>query len=511
MSSPPSHPASQEIDIFNPQIRNLGGEKLYDGFIQGVSSLTREVVGLELVTIEPDDGVPIQELLDRIDEAVHEQEEPDTNLSKKIGRLLLVAEKPDIEVKLSDVSVTTSEEGSIIYKRSRSLEEQREEWKSRRTEIDELLTPAEILVLPHLHKPRKKAVEDLRLTGSMALTRRIGDAKQKLGLDTAEELALWALEHGIEFDLTEPPEISKFTLRERQVACNLWRKNPEIPTHLGITPRQVQLDKTSLYQKVGADSRTELALIARYYGFEPSPEELASSAGNLPEVLRIFTKQQRKVIPHIHLPDDVATAELGYSSPTSVRYIIQRARERADVPNRIALALKLFEGGLRFDVRKPKKPLGEILTEDELEFVYSLNDPELDRDLAEELDAKVEDVQGRVYNIKGKTGARTRLELILMVRQFDNGESKPVPPNLCPKKERLFEALGIDPVPLEQVRPLLRHTTPRQAEFIEAYYFAGDDVSWRDVAKEFNVVPSAAVQRATQGFAKIRKKIENRQ
>lgn len=384
------------------------------------------------------------------------------------------------------------------------LERLAEERRDRLVDLDEYLAPSEIRILAYLHLPAKEAARLLGIKyGNMST--RSHSAKQKLGVETREELALWALEHGVVYDVAKPPEMETFTLRERLVASRLWRRNPDIAKDLDITDKQVRSDVMSLLKKTGANNRTELALIAQIYGFEPFPEELEDDT---PEALKPFTDFQRRVLSRLHLPGDIIAGELGISR-YGVAHAVDYAKRKTGTSNRTALALKLMEDGYQFDIHEPDRPLQELLTDQELAIAKSLYKPY--EEIAQDQGLDFLRVNNLVDYMKRKTGARTRVELALIAHMFDTGQSKSIYHNIRPREDRFFEALNIEPIDMEEVRELLSHATPKQAEYIEAYYFSEKPVSWRVIGERFFVTRANAMQAANRGLARIRQKLEERE
>jgi DNA-binding NarL/FixJ family response regulator len=392
---------------------------------------------------------------------------------------------------------------SLDRKRQRKLEGLREEWASHSPEIAECLTPLQQEVLPVLHLPGEDAATLLGINRT-ALQQRVHHIKNKAAVETRAGLAIWALERGVNYDVALPPPMEEFSLRERVVASHLDKQNPDIMREQGFSSREVRSDVMSLLQKTGAKNRTELALIARIYGFEPLPEELA--ADQPPDVLKPFTKFQRPVLSRLHQPYKIIAGELGIAE-YSVQGAVRRALEIADIPNSVALALKLLEEGLTFDIHDPGRPLHELLTEQELGIAQSLELPF--QEIADKYGLTEARVNALVGYIKTKTGARTRTELALIARIFDTGQAKPLYHNIRPRKERFFEALGIEPIPMEEARTLLEHVTPRQAEYLAAYYFSEKQLSWRAIAKQLFVRRETAIIAATRGVERIREHLES--
>lgn len=563
-----------ESDVFKLRFETMGDARLAETFMTGVTLLTRQVAQLGLYEVEPNSPLPLAVMLDNIDKSIHAQSRPDPDLSKRIGRLMSVTERPAIHAKVAGTEIVALEDGAIgynfdpekaaigwfsakrvqklmrqdaireerlvrrrkafedkalaeaeeIFDRRESYEEQERQaqavaierqrvidrkrvWrranakahrKERAAKLGEKLSPRDIKLLQYLNLPDKERAELLDTTEG-ALRTGAMNLKRRLGLRTREELALWGLHNGVVFDLPSPPHLKNFTMRERQVAWRLASRNPDIAKQLNISGKKVHNDVMSLLAKTGARNRTELALVARVFDFEPRQEELDS---NIPEALKPFTEFQRPVLSRLHLPTEIIAGELGISKYAVIR-VVRRACAIQGTANRINLALKLHEQGLEFDIKEPKNPLHEIMTAREQAFAKSLAlpNPEVAKMFGME---DPEQVSSLINYLKVKTGARTREELLLMVKVHDTGEARPVYHNVRPRIERLFEVLGIDPVPLEEVKPLLEHVTPKQAAYIEAYYFSDQEVSWRAISEQFFVRKETAIQIANRGLAQLR-------
>jgi len=360
-------------------------------------------------------------------------------------------------------------------------------------------------VLPFLHLPGEEAAAALGIKVS-TLQQRVFYGKQKIGAETREAFAIWALEHGVNYDVATPPPMDQFTLRERTIAHHLDKENPGIVNELTLSDKQVARGVMSLLRKTGAKNRTELALIARIYGFLPLEEEV--SAAKTVEALEPFTEYQRPVISRLHLPREKISGELGITK-YSVQGAIRRAMLIAGLSNKTELAIKLHEDGLQFAIRQPKRPLHELLTRDELDICMSLHLPY--QEIADSHGLPRQRVNEWVSYMKAKTGARTRVELALMVRVFDTGRAKEPYRNIRPREERFFEALGIDPVPMEEALTWLQYATSRQAEYIEAYYFSPEKVSWRAIGEQFIVHKATAILAAIRGLERIREQLNSTQ
>lgn len=393
-----------------------------------------------------------------------------------------------------------------MKQREKSLEKERAKfnvqnhtlWSSRKGQAEKILNSSELEVLPHLHKDDKTTAALLGIS-TAAVRSRVYNAKEQLGLESRTAVAIWSLQHGVEYELPEPPPMAGLTLRERQVATRLGLRQAGVAEALGLSEQQVGRVVSSLLQKTGAANRTELALMAHFYGFEPLDREL-----DVPETLKRFTPFEQKIITRLHLPSKIIAGELSISH-YAIAHAMKHAMKRAGVPNRAALALDVYKRGAVFHVDKPSRPFQETLTKQEVEIAKSLHAEY--KDIVNTHNLSLEKLHQLVGYMKTKTGARTRIELMLMAHMYDTGEYKPIYHNVRPRNERLFEALGVESVSHEEVRRLLGYATPRQAEYIEAYYLSEEELSWRAIGEVFSVRREAAIQLANRGLARIRQGI----
>jgi DNA-binding CsgD family transcriptional regulator len=341
------------------------------------------------------------------------------------------------------------------------------------------LTPREQEALPflHLYGADVDANESCDFSRSL-LSRHVSSAARKMGVGGREELALLALEAGVRYDVKTPDGIGHLSIQQRKVSTRLDKSNSEIAAELELTEYQVIGIMTSLYKATSARSRTEIFIMAHIYGFEPTAEELAIHNH---EALQEFTEFRRPVLALVHLKNDKIAEELSRSEE-SVKDAVSRAVKQAGFSGRTArtaLALELYERGFRFDVRKPLRPLAEVLNakDREIGHILSLSNTDIARTVMndESHEAAVA-VGSLIYDMQGKTGARTRAELALQIRMYDTGESRPKPFNRLSGEEWFFETLGIDPIPMEEARLLLKYATPKQAEYLEALVFSEEQI-----------------------------------
>ncbi len=379
----------------------------------------------------------------------------------------------------------------------RKAERQRAE---RRTQGLDGLSALQREMLPNIHLPDGvTSAREGRSVGAIgAVYRR---ASRNLGFDNRRELALWAAAQGMSFDLKERPPVQRFTTRERQVGTRLCRTDSEIAKDLKVTLGQVRLSVMALFEKTKARTRTELALMAGD-DFEPRPEELVDRT---PVPLRDFTPVQRLVLEHIHLPRDVIAEQTGRSN-NNVASVIHRAVERAEAPNETALAVRLSEAGMTFDVPDPRRPLNEVLSEKKAEVAWSLHMTSDER--RRETGLTDRQVDSIVAAMCRETGARTRVELALMVREFDTGDYRVVEYRELSPEERFYRKLGIKTLLPTRRAELLGMVTSAQREAIQAYYFSEKPRSWRDIGKQLGISHSTARRWANEGIEQIRKRLK---
>ena len=128
-------------------------------------------------------------------------------------------------------------------------------------ELDSL-SPKGRKILPFLPLPKAEIAEraDIPLKSLPGVIR---TARKHLGAKSRVDFALVAYERGVRLEVVEPPPLSEFTLRERQVATRLPMENPEIARDIGASKQQVARSVCSLLAKIGARTRAEVAIIAR--------------------------------------------------------------------------------------------------------------------------------------------------------------------------------------------------------------------------------------------------------
>jgi DNA-binding NarL/FixJ family response regulator len=356
----------------------------------------------------------------------------------------------------------------------------------------ELLTPAERRLLPLMHLTDRQVSEqgDVEFTSVPNL---MASIRKKLRVETRTAAALKALRLGVEFDIKSPPAEARFTRREREIADRLDRRNPQICEELELGRNSVTDAVSSLLRKTGAQTRTELALMKQLYHFRPAKGE----AEVIPEALADFTPQQRRVLQLLHLPYGEIAERLELDT-NKVQETIHYAKRRMDRPmSTTELALELQRRGLEFDIKKPERPLVELLTNIEVEIAGLLG--QSNEQITQTLGVKR--INDRIWEMKRKLGARTRTEMALMVARFDTGERRPA--ELKPR-EQLAARLGwktLDGCNIELI--LNDHTTSRQQEVLTAKYLRDEPISWSQVSKQLGIERPLLIQTASRAIARL--------
>lgn len=363
------------------------------------------------------------------------------------------------------------------------------------------LTDYETPVLPLLQLEYKDAGQLLGGHSASYIEKRVRSAKNTLGLVTREQLAVWAFEHGIEFELPTAPNINNLPIRDRQVAALIHEPYPKIRDKLGLSNRQIHKAYARLLEATGAANKSQLALIAQAYHFEPFPEELED---NTPEILKQFTLRTQQCLQIIHHSTASIAKELG-TSKAVVWQALNEAKKAFGVENYEQLALFLANNGIELDIKQPKKPIREILSKDQLK-VARLAHLEV-QEIQEILGMNRSTIFDRLSLAKKRLGARSRPEVALMIRAYDDGKDKEDVQKT--REEVFFELIDIPPIPKEQALAMLQALTPKyitenQADCIRDYYLAEEDVSWAQIASMRHTTSSAPDHNARQGIKKLK-------
>lgn len=263
----------------------------------------------------------------------------------------------------------------------------------------------EILPLLHLQDQEIRGRKGYSVT---YLDKRKRAARDRLQLPSRVDLALIAHEAGVQFDLMPAPPIDQLSRKQRMAATRMNRTDEKIAEEIDLSKPQVRRLMKSLFAITGARTRTELALMARVYGFgiEPgSPEEVG-------DMFEGYKPSHRIVLENLHLPIE-EIVEKSALERDAVDGVMHRCEEKTGTNKRVALALELQRRGVKYDTRKPKGPLAEVLSFAEWQVAESLTLS--NEEIAEVTKYDPDSVPTIVYRIRLKIGARTRTEIALMM------------------------------------------------------------------------------------------------
>ena len=221
----------------------------------------------------------------------------------------------------------------------------------------------------------------------------------------------------------------------------------------------------------------------------------------VPEALKGFTKMEQKVLPLLFLSNAEIAKRLSIP-PYRVKNIVTRARAKLDPkpPTATALAIELYQRGLRFDIKTPIMPLVELLTNEEMEVAKLIGLPY--EQVAEKMNVTPNHIDTQVRWMRQKTGARTRTELALMILAYDTGERRPAT-NL-PPSQSLAGQIGLTSLEGYDIDELLKPTTPRQRQAITAFHLGERALTWQELGDELGTNPIAAYRLVQRGIHNMR-------
>ncbi len=365
------------------------------------------------------------------------------------------------------------------------------------------LKPAGRAVLPYLHLPVEEIAESQGLTPT-AFGKVMEGVRDKLQVPSRLGAAIVAHEAGVQFhDLRPSPPIASLTIRQRQVASRVINGNREIAGTLGITQRQVMYALRTLYKITGARNRNELGLMAHVEKFEPSPEELAA----IPEALKGFTHLQQKVLPRLPMRYKEIAEELD-TSKDAINRIMLTSRASLGVSNNVEMALELRRRGVKFDIRVPKCDISTMLPDDDMKILESL-DYFSDKAIGKATGIPPEHVSNIILSSFRKTGARTRVELALMLAEFDTGERRLR--DTRTRRQVLADKLGVEGISDDDLTAYISRLTSKQQREAMTFYLAYDTdasepPSWKDIGKRYGI--RSASGKASLAVGRIREMIE---
>jgi DNA-binding CsgD family transcriptional regulator len=392
-------------------------------------------------------------------------DDPEYRPMERIYRYVAVLNKDPAAQVLQEAAIRA---GEIQPKMTAQEREKNMKW------LESILSPDEFKLMAAAHLTDREASIRTGVTyGSIPTL--LGTARKKLGVETRTEMALYLTVQGMEFDVPKPPADTRFTAREKLIGSLLEKRNPEIEAIIGLGPKATSTAISALLRKTGAKTRPELALICQKYPLKLTEED----AEEIPDALEGFTYKQREVAKRLHLPYNEITEELDYEDTNTVHNIKDRTMEDAGAESPTELALRLHHRGLKYDIRKPKRPLVELMDSTDMLVASCLG---LSNDLiAAYVDIPYRRVGHIIEKSKNKTGARTRVELALMMATFDTGERRDREPT---PRERLAARLGVEALDSFGVSVLFEHCSERERRVITGYYLRDKPTSWKKVAAE---------------------------
>jgi DNA-binding NarL/FixJ family response regulator len=365
------------------------------------------------------------------------------------------------------------------------------------------LQPAGRAVLPYLHLPTQQIAQSQNLEPN-PLGKVIERVRADFGAPSRLGAALVALEAGVEFINIQPaPPMDELTIVQRQIAVRALQSNEAIAAELGITESKLEHDMSALYSITKARTRTELGVMAHTYDFEPSTEELAV----IPDALRGFAPVQQKVLSRLHLPY-ITIAEEAETSKESVNGAVANCRKIMEADNNVEMALRLRDQGVKYDIPTPKCDISTLLIAKETKILESLV-YSTDKAIAEATGIPMDRVGVVVTHSLRKTGARTRVELALMMAEFDTGERRQ--PDTRTRKQILAEKLGqktLDDVDIEAYVKRLGSKQQRQAMSFYLTEESDDEKppTWKELNAKYKI--RSASSTASVGIRRIQAMME---
>lgn len=362
------------------------------------------------------------------------------------------------------------------------------------------LSPVQQMILPLLpYLPASDIAQKANFSRG-SFTQNVKVMMNELGVDTKPELVLVAHDGGVPFDI-KTSTIEELTLRERQVGCRLFMPNKQIAAELGMTKYAADYAAKTVMSKIGARTRLEALLMAQTPGFDPTPQEI-QDAQPLPG-LEDFTRPQADVLQRLHLTYKTISEELDRSTD-AIKDMYIKLRRRLGVTTNAAMALKMRKRGVVYDIKVPNSPLAELLNSEVMEVAENVAD--YNETIAKNLGLDPGRVHDLVNYARRQTGARTRAELLLIVKEFDTGERREKGDNRT-RKQILAERLGLKTLDACDIDALLAGVTPQQRQILTLYYLVDETEqqpkSWTDIKKEFGIYnPASAAYKAVKQMRK---------
>lgn len=452
---------------------------------------SRQLIEKSVDLLFIDDGsYVLSDAIDQIDMTLHENEElVDTDLSTNIDSVLQFSEYLDKEkhIPLKEFCLNVKKYNIFVY-RDIALDKIHTNFKE---------------IIPFITQPSEIGADALNINVG-TFNHNVNRLINKLGLQSKKDLALWAQVKGYDFGVNTLVKSEDLSTQERYIATYICLSDKELSSVLKLTDRRIQQIVQSLFNKTGAKNRIELALMAFNNNFQLTQSEKVDM--QIPKGLEPYTPTQRKYIAVMFLPYN-EIAKLHNTQNDNISLVLSRAQQISGTSTKIEFALHLLNSGYVFKINQPLKPLNKIFTK--LEFDIA-NSPYLPKhELIEKFNFSSDQMDGKTSLLRAKSGARTNIELALMARLYDSGlylEKSRM--QIKSREEQFMEKFGAEIKSFDKLREFLKFATPKQQQYIKAYYLSDKNPTWKEIANENNVFSSVPHIVAFHGIKKIIKIIK---
>src|SRR5690606_32537003 len=143
------------------------------------------------------------------------------------------------------------------------IDTNKKEWQHKKHLIAETLSSKQQEVLPFLQMTNGEIGEKLNLSKSYVCSI-VHNACKRLGLKNKTQLAVWALQHGTEYQLPPSPEVQDLPPHYRQAALTAHLTEKEAMQKTSMSQAQLRHYKQTLRSNLGI-SAAQLPLMAHAY------------------------------------------------------------------------------------------------------------------------------------------------------------------------------------------------------------------------------------------------------